>query len=153
MCVLEFGATLHPEMRETSQIDADLVELALQACRANHERALAQRLAIDEEIAQWELKIQKLENLIPSHRSVDSTKNAGSISTEWRTPTGRIPHGRSEQLILRFLQTRNAAGATLREIANSTGVKYPTAHRLVKILERRHRVKRAENSRWRLVTP
>lgn len=138
-------------MANSSHIDLDLVDLALQAARTNLERALSQRLAVDEEITQWELKIESLEN-IAAHRSANGVENVNVIGSEFCTPTGRIPHGHSEQLIIRFLHTRNDSGATIREMANATRVKYPTAHRLIQILKQRGRVKKDENSScWRLV--
>jgi hypothetical protein len=137
-------------MKESSTMDADLIELALQASRDNHERALSQRHAVDAEIEQWKLKIEKLEKLAAEMSSKrNATKHAAS--SHWRTKSGRARHNLSEQLITRFLMTRNIVGATLREMANLTGVKYPTAHRLIKILEGQGRVRRDEKSRWHLV--
>ena len=132
-------------MKKTEKIDAELVELALAMCRTNHAAALSRREEVDLEISKWEHKIEKYEKLTTKNRPANGVPNG------LRTRTGRIPHGRSEQLITRFLQSKNGAGVKISEIVSSVGTKYPTTHRLIKILERRGEVKKGKKSRWLLI--
>jgi hypothetical protein len=127
--------------------NAEMVELALEMCRTKHAHALSHRSDIDSEIADWERKIAKYEAMLP-----DQALQVQRLAAALHTPSGRVRHGKSEQLITTFLAQQNGSGASIREMSNLTGTKYPTVHRVIKILAERGQVRRDEQWRWHLVT-
>lgn len=128
-------------MKMELDTDPELLDLALQMCRTNHANALARKDQAEDDIERWQRKIEKYENL------VNIAMHKASVSGE-RTPTGRVPHGRSQQLITNFLQERNGTGASISAIAQATGTKYATVHRLIKTFEKANKVIQSRDKTW-----
>lgn len=119
----------------TVEIDLDLLPLMLDSCRTKREEVVARR---DEEIAEWDRKIARLEAL--------ANPPAPTI-----TANGRVKRGQSEEILTQFLKAQNGKGATIREINRATGTKYGTTLRLLNIFRDKGWVKRvgdSRDSRW-----
>lgn len=136
-------------MSMTVQLEPEDIEVLLANYRPKREAAAAA-------LKEWDERIARLENLLPPEGGDEFNEvpfpddNIGRIFGT--TPSGRVPRGKTRVVVEGFLKTRNGNGATIPEIAEATGTKYPTVRRIIKELEDSFDVYE-EDSRWHWATP
>lgn len=130
--------------------ETELVERALQICRAKYANALSRRAEINKEIEYLEGKIRNYEQLTASRHSALIPNS--SLIRKKRTPGGRIPHNHCELLFAELLQARDGVGATLKELIELTGASVATGYRTIGRLEQEKKVTQDDDARWHWIT-
>ncbi len=126
---LQFILDLAPLKREELQSILDKAEDALGDAK--------------DALENFDRKIGRIKKILAQH-----VGEAVSDSPVARTPQGRTRRGESERLTRDFLKQRNGDGATVKEISDATGLKYPTVHRQVKLLREAGYAASDENRKW-----
>jgi ATPase subunit of ABC transporter with duplicated ATPase domains len=101
-------------------------------------------------------KIQRLRKALPrkaSAKNAVSTERQTELLQTERSPSGRAKHGQTEKVVIDFLKERNGSGATVKEMALKTGIKYPTIHRQVNVLRERGQARKDRFFHWHLIIP
>ena len=120
-------------MSVSVQLEPEDIEVLLQTYLGKYAAAVAVTRDL-------EGKIHRLQALVPkthiqaSHPTIsDATAEThpGVQRVTTTTPGGRVPRGKTKELVEDFLKGKNGTGATIPEIALATGTKYPTVRRIV----------------------
>lgn len=83
-------------------------------------------LELDGQMASIQREVDRLKSALNGSRS-----NA-QLSLPTKTQSGRVKRGESEKLITQYLtMQKGAGGVATKEVSESTGVTYGTAHRIL----------------------
>lgn len=103
--------------------DKDLLEFLRDTLHSKFINARSRRDAAEMEMQVTAEMIDRVEAKLDSLKVIDPPD---------LTLTGRVKKGNSERLIKLFLQTRNSAGASLKDVMASAHTKYGTTRRVLK---------------------
>lgn len=104
--------------------DKDLLELLYSTLLAKFDEAQGRRDTAESEMQEIFLKIERVETKLNSLKV---------IAPPDLTLSGRVKKGDSERLIKLFLQTKNGAGASMKDVMQAAHTKYGTTRRVLKV--------------------